>query len=410
MSIIKGSILLISGAIFAQLLTILFSPILVELYGASGLGYLGNFISIVSIVGVVSTLRTERKIVSENDIENVKLYFLSTTLVVLLISILSFFILNLFIYIGALKLETSTSILVSSFAFFYGIYQATKVFSSRDGQFHFITYSVLIRSVTVILFQVLFYFLFDSNIGIILGTFMGVIVATFYLVWKTIPKSNINNWSNESFFMFKTKDYIKEAFWGGGQALFSALSNNIPLILITTLGGFVDAGLYFLAERFVRLPINLISNNLRNVIISKISSVQSNYHSLIIKISLSLFCLSLAGTSIAYLSSDYFFLTFFGADWLVSSNITKLMLIWVVFNFLSLPFQTYNANYFNIKNLTFIEVIFFILKVSSIYLAYSFEYGVIGSAAAIALTSSCYSFLHVLIYLINHRNKEVKCY
>jgi O-antigen/teichoic acid export membrane protein len=239
---------------------------------------------------------------------------------------------------------------------------------------------------------------------------MGIVVTTFYLVLKTIPKNNINNWSNDSLFMFKTKGYLKEAFWGGGQALFSALSNNIPLILITTLGGFVDAGLYFLAERFVRLPINLISNNLRNVIISKISSEQANYHNLILKISLGLLCLSLVGTTIAYASSDYFFLTFFGADWLVSSNITKLMLIWVVFNFLSLPFQTYNANYFNIKNLTLIEVIFLTIKVSCIYLAYSFEYGVIGAAAAIALTSSCYSFLHVLIYLINHRKKESKCY
>lgn len=406
MSIMKGSILLISGAIFAQLLTILFSPFLVKLYGASGLGYLGNFISIASIVGIVSTLRTERKIVSAVNHEDVRLYFQSSVLIALLISILSIFILNLLISFNTIKLAPSTSILVASFAFFYGLYQATKVLASRDGLFHPITYSVIIRSAVVIFFQVVFYFIFDSSVGIVLGAFMGILVATSYLVVKTIAKTDIKNWSSQASIMLTTKDYLKDAFWGGGQALFSALSNNIPLILITTLGGFVDAGLYFLAERFVRLPINLISNNLRNVIISKISANEKHYHRFIIKISLGLFALALIGASIAYLSSDYFYLTFFGAELLQSSDITKLMLIWVIFNFLSLPFQTYNTNFFNMKNLTFVEAIFLVIKVSCIYLAYYLDYGVIAAAGAIAFCSSLYSLMQIVIYFINHRNRR----
>lgn len=402
----KGSILLISGAIFAQLLTILFSPFLVKLYGASGLGYLGNFISIASIVGIVSTLRTERKIVSAVNHEDVRLYFQSSVLIALLISILSIFILNLLISFNTIKLAPSTSILVASFAFFYGLYQATKVLASRDGLFHPITYSVIIRSAVVIFFQVVFYFIFDSSVGIVLGAFMGILVATSYLVVKTIAKTDIKNWSSQASIMLTTKDYLKDAFWGGGQALFSALSNNIPLILITTLGGFVDAGLYFLAERFVRLPINLISNNLRNVIISKISANEKHYHRFIIKISLGLFALALIGASIAYLSSDYFYLTFFGAELLQSSDITKLMLIWVIFNFLSLPFQTYNTNFFNMKNLTFVEAIFLVIKVSCIYLAYYLDYGVIAAAGAIAFCSSLYSLMQIVIYFINHRNRR----
>lgn len=406
MSILKGSFLLIGGAIFAQLLTILFSPFLVKLYGASGLGYLGNFISIASIVGIVSTLRTERKIVSAGNQEDVRLYFQSTVLIAILMSILSFFILNLLISVNTIKLTPSTSVLVVSFAFFYGLYQATKVLASRDGKFHPITYSVIIRSVAVIFFQVMFYFIFASAIGIVLGAFMGIFVATSYLAFKTIAKTDMKNWPSQATIMLRTKDYLKDAFWGGGQALFSALSNNIPLILITTLGGFVDAGLFFLAERFVRLPINLISNNLRNVIISKISANERHYHRFIIKISMGLFALALICSVIAYLFSDYFYLTFFGAELLQSSDITKLMLIWVIFNFLSLPFQTYNANFMNMKNLTFIEAIFLVIKVSCIYSAYYLNYGVVAAAGAIAFCSSLYSLMQIVIYFLNHRNRR----
>jgi O-antigen/teichoic acid export membrane protein len=50
---------LVSGTAFAQIITILASPILTRLYSPEAFGFLAIFISITSIVGVIACMRYE---------------------------------------------------------------------------------------------------------------------------------------------------------------------------------------------------------------------------------------------------------------------------------------------------------------------------------------------------------------
>jgi lipopolysaccharide exporter len=393
------------GTTGAQVISIAVSPVLARLYEPSHFGVLATFMSVASIVGVFSTLRTERKIISEKDDSKAISFFFASIKVALFVSVISTLFVFVFIKFEFIVLKPTFLPLIFVFAFYYGVLQSANLYASRMSRFSLIVKSSFVRSLTVALFQIGLFFVLPGAWGIVLGTLIGLVLATFYLTVKVGDGVRTASWLSASKLAMDTVGYKKNAVYGGVQALSSTLSNNVPMILISTLGGYEQAGLYMMAERLVRIPINLITNNLRNVIAARIKAKRNTAHSFILRFSAILMLSGVTVIAAVFYLSDWFFVVFLGKNWMLSSDITKIMFIWVVFNWTSLAFQAFNMNFGVMRNLALLEFIFALLKIYSLVMIYNFGYGLLEASLVITIFSSMYCTSHLIVYFL-HKSKN----
>jgi O-antigen/teichoic acid export membrane protein len=401
----RNALIMIVGTSSAQLISIATLPFLARLYSPSDFGILATFISTASIVGVFSTLRTERKIISENDDRNAKSFFFASTRVSLVVSIVSTLIICVFMQLEFIVLKLEFLPLIFIFSFFYGVLQSSTLFASRISKFVLVVKASFIRALLVALFQVGLFFILPADWAIVLGPLIGLVFASFFLCIRVVSGVKRINWMPATKLAIRSVGYKKNAMYGGIQALSSTLSNNMPMILISTLGGYEQVGIYMMAERMVKIPINLISNNLRNVIASRIKADRSSAHSFISRASLIFMLVGMVIFIAVYFLSDFLYIFFLGKSWLLSSEITKIMFVWVVFNWASLPFQAFNMNFGLMKDVAFLELVFGVLKIISLVIIYRLGYGLLEVAFVIAFFSSGYSLSHIVTYFFKKNHK-----
>ena len=167
------------------------------------------------------------------------------------------------------------------------IIQILTVFNSSYGNFGLIAKSSVVRSTVLVFFQVLLYFSLEPNIALIVSAITSVFISVLIL----------GNNSNIKFEFINPLKYIKSNFFdcinGFFQSSFSAINNNISIIIISQLWGVKSAGLFMLSEKLIRVPINLISNNLRTVLANQFQTENNKNIKFIFKVSSILFLLSM---------------------------------------------------------------------------------------------------------------------
>ena len=121
--------------------------------------------------------------------------------------------------------------------------------------------------------------------------------------------------------------------------------NNSNVLLVSVFLGVSSAGLFVVAEKLVRAPINLITNNLRPVFAKHYQQKQNVEKAF--KYCLILALISFSILSVAYFIIDFLFIYFFDEEYYGALPIIKVLLIWIFFNFVQLPFQSYNLHFFD---------------------------------------------------------------
>lgn len=399
---------MVFGSAGAQLITIAASPIIARLYRPSEFGVFAAFMSVASIVGIFSSLRTERKIFSEADEDSLELFYCGAIATSAIVSFVSTLVVLVLIQIEAIKMPGCLILFVFAFSFFYGVNQSSFVLGSKLNQYKLLIESSFIRSLSVVILQVCLFYILPAEFGIIIGALSGLILSSFYLVLKL--KQHISSMCliKAAKTVYRYKNYITDAKYGGGQALISSLSNNSPIIIISTFGNMAQAGYYLMAERLVRLPVNIISNNLRNVIAAKIGAYGNNKDVFLVKLSVFLFLVGLSISVTAWLLLDWVLVFFLGKQWLISSQVAKIMFLWVTAIFMTLPFQTYNLNYGVMKNVTKLELYFGLAKILLLIIVYKFECGLLTAATVISTISIAQCLAHVFIYWFSDDRKRLR--
>lgn len=389
---------MIMGSTGAQIIMIAATPFLARLYEPQDFGVLATFLAIASIAGMFSTLRVERKVFSEVDDKNAELFFNTAIFVAFFVAVISSLVVLVLVNLNLIQIESFFALFIFVFSFFYAVNQTACVFASRINRFRWLVDSAFFRAATVIVLQVVLISIFPSQYSIVIGATFGLLVSSALIavrVSKQVQKKDVLS-SFRS--VFSVKNNKKDAIYGGGQALLSSLSNNSPTVIISTLGGLSQAGFFLMAERLVRLPINLISNNLRNVIAAKISQDRKHVHKFLVRLSVGLFFIGNLIAIVFFYSSDWLFITFLGESWLQSSQISKIMFIWVIVNFATLPFQTFNLNFGLMKTVAQLELGFSLIKILSLIVIYKAGYGLLGAAFVISGVSSAQCLVHIYIY------------
>jgi len=399
MSLLGNFKKLVAGSALSQLLTLLSLPIISYLYGPSALGYLGSFMAIVSIIGMVSSMRLERELFRLSDkSEQSNIINVATVVAVTTAAFISLFF-YIAISLKYIDISLAEVILLYLTAVSVSLAQVFSVYLSSRGNFVRVAKSSVLRSFVLVAGQISFFFLFEQKIALILSAVFSSTSALFYLLKGIDYRINFKQTKQ---FVYKKENLSKMAS-GFVQAGISSLNNNSNVLLVSVFLGVSSAGLFVVAEKLVRAPINLITNNLRPVFAKHYQQKQNVEKAF--KYCLILALISFSILSVAYFIIDFLFIYFFDEEYYGALPIIKVLLIWIFFNFVQLPFQSYNLHFLTVHYLTAIEVLSFLVKVISFFLLLYFEQGIFSICIAMLLSVVNSTLLNAVVFV--HLKKRV---
>ena len=167
----------------AQLIPVVFSPIISRIYNEEAIAEITGLISLSSILMVFSSLKLENAIVIEKDTNKAKQIISTCFLIITIYSLLVLIIIILFneTLINVFKLD-STIYLVPIYIFIFSLLNVLNFWFVRIKKFKLKAISKIIESIIYILFSISLFFLIGNNqIGLALGKILGVIIALIVL-------------------------------------------------------------------------------------------------------------------------------------------------------------------------------------------------------------------------------------
>jgi len=276
--LVRGIVILGSGTMIAQVLGMVFVPVITRLYPPAIYGTLAVFISLVTILVDVSALRYELAIpIPEKDEE-------AEYLLVLAISILCILTFVLF-----LALLISGDLLAGIFHFefmkpyywlfcigLFGIslYNILTYFAIRSKDYIKITHTKISQGISGSVSKVILGFLSFGSFGLICGEIIGRMAGVGTLGRTVVPKIRhvIKNFDRNRL-KSVAQQYRKFPLYSMPATFINDISLQAPVLLLSTLFGFQVVGLYSLSYSILVYPVSMISGSIAQVHFGEISDL-----------------------------------------------------------------------------------------------------------------------------------------
>ena len=393
----KNILKLITSISIAQFIPIIITPILTQYFSPEDFGLYGLYVSICSILGVIACAKYDVAIMlprTKND--SINLLALSF-LITFIFSSLCFSILNIFQDILFEYTKSSIFknyyIIIPISIFLISINQSIIVWLNRNKRYNSIATQNLIKSSSnsgsalVLGVQ-------SISVGLILGHLISLITVTFFnlrQLLKDIDLKVINQKSMKKNF----KKYIDFLKFSSISNLFNSCSNIGMTTLIVIFFGTKTAGLYFLAEKLIAIPLALITSSISQVYFEKASKLfhadRIGLLNLTNKIQSNIFYIVFPFLAICSLFGQELF-SIFGSEWGEAGIILKYFTVFILLKSIYSPISHIGDILNKQKLLLFFNMSLFICQLSSFY--FLKEYNDIKIAL---LTASIIGAIHYML-------------
>lgn len=325
----------------AQLIPVLFSPLITRIYDENAVAELTGLMSLTSILLVFSTLKLENVIVLEKENNKAKDAVVLTVL--LAIGYTALISIGLFVFkekIQAIFKIDNVLYIVPFYVLSFSMLTILNHWFVRQKKFKHKAYSKLIETSTyVALSVVLFYVLGENNFGLALGKVLGVFVAFCVLVNYLKIRIKLPEFSKLKHVLIEYKVF----------PLYNTPSNFVNVIGLQLIIIFI--GIYFtkeqlgyfgLANMIVLLPVSFISQSMGSIFFQKVSElinqnkyieVQKTFYQTL----LLLLLIAIPGFLVLYFGGSYLFTFFYGTQWALSGIIASQLAIVFLFQTVSSP-------------------------------------------------------------------------
>jgi len=302
---------LLVGAI----ITFIALPFLTRLYSVHDFGEYGVVLALVSVLSTIANLRLDQAQLIAKEEDQKKLIFEGFIIsllfcIITAITLIYFFNLNMIVAISFGILSNTLVQCLYNYKF------------SREEEL-FCAGLNIFRSLVVVFVQlVLPSFLSISLIN-------SYAISSILIIFVVLGYILLNQLYNVSWRSFKNyKDFI---FSNTPHALLNSFSHNLPYYIVSHFIGYQAVGYYSIVERTLRLPINLMSQTIRQYYIRKFkkeSSVED-----VLRNSIFLSVISLPFFAVFFVLPESFYLMIFGKEWIGISIYFKILALgyWAVF-------------------------------------------------------------------------------
>lgn len=302
---------LLVGAI----MTFIALPVLTRLYSVQDFGEYGIALAVVSVLSTVANLRLDQALLIAEEQEKKSLIFEGSifSLILTLISglVLSF-IFHLDIVAAICSGVLANTLIQSLYNYKFAAYAE-----------YFCAGLNIFRSLIVIAVQLSLPLL--MRIALI-DSYMISSVIMIIAVLSYILKNQLYQVSWQVF-----KNYKDFIYSNTPHALLNSFSHNLPYYMVSHFIGVQAMGFYAIVERTLRVPINLISQTLRQFFIRLFKNTQTNKPAL--KSSVLLSVVSLPLFAIFFVIPESLYLWIFGKEWVGISQYFQILALgyWAIF-------------------------------------------------------------------------------
>ena len=404
--LLRGIVIIGSGSAIAQILGIIFVPILTRIYPPAIFGTLAVFGSLLSLLIVGGSFKYELTIpLPEKDDDGQYLLILSFFIVCLL-TIILFFIMTFWgdDLAGIFHFEFIKPYYWLFCIGFFGIsvYQILTYWALRSKDYVTITHTRIAQSISGSVSKIILGILSFGSFGLICGDIIGRMVGIGTLGRTIIPKV----WQSIhalDFHKLKTLalEYRKFPAFSLPAGFVNEISLQAPTLLISIVFGYQIVGLFSLSLTMLVLPVSLITNSIAQVYFGEISELFRHKSDKILTLYLEttrkLFIFGAPIILIGAVISPLLFPLVFGSDWKDAGMFSLPLSMMVIGQFVvsstdRLELYGYNhwELYWNISRT--------ILVIAGFYLAYLFT---LSPVATIILYSFIMTIMYGICYIIN---------
>ena len=408
---IRNVFVMVSGTAFAQVISMVLSPIITRLYGPEAYGIMGTFTAIINTFTPIVALTYPIAIVlpkSDRDAKGLVRLSLNITLVVTLLAFLIIFIFDdLLIKIFDIGEIMPYFYLIPIAILLGGFLQIIEQWLIRTKQFRVSARSAVVQAIIVQGGKTgIGFFYPHASVLIVLSAFNQGIKALFMYLFsrKSDGRLPLDSFREKISLKKLAKEYKDFPLFRTPQVFINAASQSLPVIMLTSLFGPAAAGFYSISRTVLSIPTNLIGKSVGDVFYPRISQARNEGENLTQLIKKATNMLALVGIipyGLVVLFGPWLFSFVFGKDWVVAGEYARWVALWVYFLFINQPsvraLPVLNAQSFHLM----FTIITLITRVAALFVGYYvFEsdyiaialFGITGAVLNLALILITLSF------------------
>lgn len=321
-----------SFSIVSQVFLVSIQPLITRLFGQIQLGNYEIFYSIFTIFAVIISLKYDIVIVSSKDDKDIAKIFQVGLIVTFIFSfVLLIFSTSYFFLLLGISFENTLGILfLPIWICLFGINNLLISVCNRRKQFNLIALSTLIKTITLILMQLLLGLIYKSFVIIIASNIISEIISIIYYyvnidnVKALLEKNRIEDIKRVA------KLYKQQPLYSTPAALLNTLSFSLIVFFIQRLYSDVSLlAFYSISLRIINLPSSFIGNNIGKVYFSTASESWNKIKSfrlVYIKSILSLTIIALVSYIFLLVTPINIYEIIFGNGWGKIGTIIKILI------------------------------------------------------------------------------------
>ncbi|ALH94716.1 oligosaccharide flippase family protein [Acinetobacter equi] len=372
--------LISSSLLVGAIITFIALPFLTRLYSVQDFGEYGVVLAVVSVLSTIANLRLDQALLVADDKHQKGLMFESSVFslifCIIFASILSFFF------------DAQMVLAICAGIFFNTLIQGLYNYKfSHEAEFFCAGLNIL-RSLVVVLIQLILPLM--MSVTLVVSYSISSLFLIFILLIY-ILKQHLYQFS-----WYGVKNYKDFIFSNTPHALLNSFSHNLPYYIVSHFIGYQAVGFYSIVERTLRVPINLMSQTIRQFFIRKFKNQDSAYEAFKSSVILSL--VSLPFFALFFIVPESLYLFIFGQEWIGISLYFKILALgyWAIFcNPPSSAFLIAKRKSSILFNLQIIELI---VKILLFILAYQYIDHKIYMLLAIPISLIFYNFS--ILYMV----------
>ncbi len=360
-SFLKNIGIIFSGNALAQVIPYLLSPVLSRIFSPNEFGVFSNYLAGAALISIIASGGLEYSLVLPKKGHEAKNLFFAA----FLLNVCVFF-LSIFVFL-MLKFPTkSVYYLVPLSAFFLAGQRILSYWQNRNKNYKQIAKAAVVRSAVSAPSQIGFSFLKLASFSLILGDILGQLLK-FWLLLKSLKISRQDfNFKQIKASLANYRQFPKFAM---PSELFNHFSIQLPILLLIPFFGASAAGLYFLPQKLMSAPLNLLGNAISQVFFKDAADIR-HHPQMLTRFSTDLFrklfSFGIVPFSIILFFGKEIFSFVFGVKWLQAGIFAQMISPWLflvfVFSPLSSLFMVKNELKLSLK----LNILLFTLRLGSL--------------------------------------------
>lgn len=363
----KNFAILLSGTLLAQVIPVMFSPILSRVYSPEDFGLFAIISAFVGILSVIACGRYELAIMlPKREPQADSLVFLGQVF-----SIFFSLLLGVVFFFFHLEIADKLNISQNHFYLFIvppvilliGIYQPFLYLLTRKKEFKKNSINKIVQTSAITILSFIFG-VFCIKGGLVFGYFFGWLVLVIFSFYQ-VSKFNFSYYKfNISDFFETAKKYKEFPLYNSIPALLNSLSSTAPVFIISIFFNSSITGYFNLTRQIIAVPLSLITVTISQIYLERIASKKRD--NLPIKAELKNLVKLLVTIAVSMIILVYFFGPFlfsfiFGKKWISSGYYAQILIFSYAIQFVVGPLGNVLTALNKIKIASLFPLIYFIL-------------------------------------------------